>query len=126
LRALRAEQHLGVLLDLFARGLCEPLPLSCKTSAAWAEAVVAGADAGAAAAAATECWESGWNDPKEDADTEHELVLGAHVSLGRLLAVSGAPRPDEAGWVPAEPTRFGLYARRLWDGLLGCEQVVET
>ena len=125
-RRMIAEQHLGVLLDLFARGLCEPLPLSCKTSAAWAEAVVAGADAGAAAAAATECWESGWNDPKEDADTEHELVLGAHVSLGRLLAVSGAPRPDEAGWVPAEPTRFGLYARRLWDGLLGCEQVVET
>ena len=109
-----------------SRGLCEPLPLYCKTSAAWAAAVAAGADTAAAKRTAAGCWESGWDDPKEDADAEHELVLGQHVSTETLLALSGTPRPDEAGWAPAEATRFGLYARRMWDGLLALEQVVES
>jgi exodeoxyribonuclease V gamma subunit len=36
-------------------------------------------------------------------------------------------RSDEQGafWDPAEPRRFGRWARRLWDGLLGVEEVQE-
>ncbi len=36
-----------------------------------------------------------------------------------------APNADEAGagWAADETTRFGRYARRLWDGLLAHEKL---
>ena len=34
-------------------------------------------------------------------------------------------RGDEAEWVPSESTRFGLYARHVWDGLLSHEEIVD-
>jgi exodeoxyribonuclease V gamma subunit len=34
------------------------------------------------------------------------------------------PRDDEH-WDPAEPTRFGQYALRLWSGLLAREAVTD-
>jgi hypothetical protein len=43
-------------------------------------------------------------------------------------AVLAAPaRPDEQGtwWDLGEPRRFGRWARRLWDGLLAVEELVE-
>jgi exodeoxyribonuclease V gamma subunit len=114
--------HVAALVDLYDRGMREPLPLACMTSAAYAEAVAAGADAEAAGRAA---WESGWGYPKEDAELEHQLVLGGVRTFAQRLAEP--PRPDEAGdgWEETEPTRFGRYARRLWDGPLACEEVVE-
>jgi hypothetical protein len=36
---------------------------------------------------------------------------------------SGPPDADERAWAPSEDTRFGAYARHLWDGLLSHEQV---
>ena len=30
-----------------------------------------------------------------------------------------------AGWDVFETTRFGRYARRVWDDLLACEEVVD-
>ena len=117
-----ALDDLRVLVDLFDRGLREPLPLYCKTSAAYAAAVAAGGDG---PAAATEEWESGWRFPKEDADTEHRLVLGGMRTLAELL--EEPPREDEQaeGWPLDEPTRLGRYARRLWDGLLAREELID-
>jgi exodeoxyribonuclease V gamma subunit len=119
-RLATAELHLRVLVDLFLRGMREPLPLYLKTSAAWAEAVSARRDP---QAAATSAWTSGYRFPKEDKETEHTLVLGDEVAFDEVLRLASSPRADEAAWEPSETTRVGVYARRLWDGLLQHEQV---
>jgi exodeoxyribonuclease V gamma subunit len=118
-RAL-ALDHLAVLLDLHARALREPPPLACLASAAYAEAARAGGDAVAAGRAA---WESAHTFDREDREPEHQLVLGGVRTFAELLAAPA--RADESGpwWDASEPRRFGRWARRLWDGLLGCERV---
>lgn len=117
-----AVAHLAILVDLYDRGMREPLPLACMASAAYAEAKTAGRDAEAAGRRA---WESGWNFPKEDAELEHQLVLGGVRTFDERI--EEPPRADEAGdgWDESETTRFGRYARRLWQGLLGREVLVD-
>ena len=76
--------------------------------------------------AAKDAWETGWAPfPKEDQDPEHELVFGARHPIGLLLGPP--PRADEhgPGWEATESSRFGRYARRLWDGLLDHERIDE-
>jgi hypothetical protein len=92
------------------------------SSAAYAAAAFAGADA---EKASRKAWESGWSFPKEDADLEHQLVRGGILSFDELTAEP--PRPDEEGegWDETETTRFGRFARRLWDRLLAHEAVFE-
>jgi exodeoxyribonuclease V gamma subunit len=118
-RRLALEQ-LGVLLDLYDRGMREPLPLACETSAAYAQAVAAGEDGESAARGA---WETVFRYAKEDRQPEHLLVNGDPLPLSRLLAEP--PRDDER-WEETEATRFGRYAMRLWRGLLGVEEIRET
>jgi exodeoxyribonuclease V gamma subunit len=117
-----AEAHLRELVDVFERGMCEPLPLYGRSSAAWAGAVKEGRDPSRAAAAE---WTSGYNFPKEDKNAEHVLVLGGALPFRAVLESAGVPRADEVAWNPSEPTRVGVYARRVWDGLLALEQVVD-
>ena len=117
-----AMHHLGQLIDLYDRGMREPLPLYCKTSATYAEAVAQGRDAETAARGS---WESGWRFDQEDRELEHQLVLGGAASWASLL--TPPPGDDEygEGWAVDEPTRFGRYARRLWDGLLSVEELID-
>ncbi len=121
-RAERARALLRDLVDLRDRGLREPLPLYCKTSAAWADARLRGRGRSSHAAAQNE-WESDWNRHGEDAEPEHRLVLGGTVSFGTLL--ENPVRADETGpgWPADESTRFGRYALRLWAPLLEVEEV---
>jgi exodeoxyribonuclease V gamma subunit len=121
-RKERALEQLAILIDLYERGMREPLPLACMSSAAYAAAAFAGADA---EKASRKAWESGWSFPKEDADLEHQLVRGGILSFDELTAEP--PRPDEEGegWDETETTRFGRFARRLWDRLLAHEAVFE-
>jgi hypothetical protein len=51
------------------------------------------------------------------------LVHSGALSFAELLGE--LPRDDEHGseWARSEPTRFGRYARRLWDELLAIEVV---
>jgi exodeoxyribonuclease V gamma subunit len=118
-RAL-ALGHLGVLVDLYDRGLREPPPLASSASAAYAAAARADRSPLRPAASA---WESTWKFPREDADPEHVLVHGGAVPFSDLLAEP--PRADERGpgWDETDPTRFGRWARRLWFPLLACEAV---
>jgi exodeoxyribonuclease V gamma subunit len=108
-----AREQLAVLLDLHARGLREPLPLACASSAAYARG---------GEVLARKSWESEWNFPKEDADPEHQLAFGGVLSFEELLAIP--PRPDEA-FETDEPTRFGRLSKRLWGGVQSCEQMAE-
>jgi len=99
-----ALEHLTALMGLFEAGLRKPLPIACKTSAAYAQALHSGGDRVKAAA---EEWASAYAFPKEDQEPEHELVFGEAMSIEQLLALAG----------------FDSYARRLWDPILGWEQV---
>lgn len=122
-RHATAIEHLTALLDLYRRGMREPLPIYPKTTAAWAAAARRGEDPRKAAGAA---WTSGFKFPREDKDKEHVLVLGGIIGFESLAAA--APRADEKGdgWESAEQMRLGRYARRLWDGLLDHEQLVDS
>ena len=117
-----AESHLRALVEVYQRGMREPLPLYVRTSAAWAEAMTEGSDPERAAAAA---WLSGYDFEKEDKDAEHILVLGSVLPFKEMVQRAGAPRADEARWDVTEPTRFGAYARRTWAGLLEHEEIVD-
>jgi exodeoxyribonuclease V gamma subunit len=116
-RRASALAHLEPLLDLYDRGMREPLPLFCATSAAYAWASVTGGDPHAAAA---EEWESGYRFPREDQELEHQLVLGGRRTLDDVL--KQIPAGDER-FHPEETTRFGRLARHLWEGLLAVEQL---
>ncbi|MGA3220276.1 MAG: exodeoxyribonuclease V subunit gamma, partial [Acidimicrobiales bacterium] len=120
-RGSAALDALGVLVDLYERGMREPLPIYCATSAAWAAAAKRGDDPRREARGR---WASAFDEVQgECTDPEHELVLGAGASLDRLLG--RAPDDDEAGsgWASSEQTRFGRFAQRLWQPVLSHEKL---
>jgi len=101
-----ALDYLAMLLDLYDRGMREPPPLYCLTSAAYA----AGADP-------RKAWESG-KFPGEQAEPEHQLVWGLRPYDELVVE---AARTDEP-WDMDETRRFGRWARRLWAPVLRHEQ----
>ncbi len=120
-----AVDELELLVGLLDLGMREPLPLYCKTSAAYAEAARGGRDP---IDPATHQWESGYSSrhgwiSRENEEPEHLIVLGGAVAFARLLEVAPAPHETGDGWAADEPSRLGRLARRLWDGLLDREQV---
>jgi exodeoxyribonuclease V gamma subunit len=119
-RQTAASGYLEVLIDLYLRGMREPLPIYGKTSAAWAQAAPKNRER-----FARKQWTSEWRFPREDKDAEHQAVLGGVVPFERLF--DDPPRDNENGdgWDEAEESRFGRYARRLWSGLLAHEQVTD-
>ena len=100
--------------------MCEPLPLYCMASAAYAQAAHMGDDP---VAAGRKAWTSAYNYDKEDKEPDHQLVLGGVRTFDELVAEQ--PRSDEhgQGWDMSQRTRFGRYALRMWNGLLSCERV---
>jgi exodeoxyribonuclease V gamma subunit len=91
-----ALEHLASLAALFDDGMCEPLRLATRTSAAHA-----------AGGQAAKEWESDWRFTREDQELEHQLVFGGVLTFAEFA-------------VP----EFDRRARQLWDGPLGWEQVV--
>jgi exodeoxyribonuclease V gamma subunit len=121
-RRARALASLRKLVDVYDRGMREALPIACLSSAAYAAAAARGANP---VPAARRAWESTWKFDHEDREPDHLLVLGGERSLDELLAEP--PRAGEAGdgWDASETTRFGRYARRVWDDLLACEELAD-
>jgi len=107
------------IVELYDRGMREPLPIFPRTSAAWAQAAAAGRDPRPEAG---QEWTSGWRFPREDADPVHRLVLGATMPFDALLREAPLPHEAGVGWREEETTRLGRLARRLWDGLLAYEE----
>ena len=99
-----ALERLAALVELFGEGLREPLPIACKSSAAYAEALRDGSDP---IKAATQEWDGPWNFAGEGEDLEHQLAFGGILAFDELLG----------------STPFDAYARRLWDDVLAWEQV---
>jgi exodeoxyribonuclease V gamma subunit len=91
-----ARRELAGLLEIFDAGMREPLPLFCRTSAAYA----AGEDPRGV-------WESGWNRRGEDVEPEHLLAHGRALTFDEVLA---------------DP-RFTDLATRVWRGLLEHERM---
>jgi exodeoxyribonuclease V gamma subunit len=120
IRRRAALRHLADLVDLYGRGMREPLPLYCLSSAAYAQAAASGDDP---IAAASRAWTSAWNFDKEDKEPDHQLVLGGVLAFDELLAQPPRPEDQGPGWEMSETTRFGRYARRMWNGLLASERV---
>ncbi|HVM00147.1 MAG TPA: exodeoxyribonuclease V subunit gamma [Egibacteraceae bacterium] len=115
-----ALAELARLADIYDRGMREPLPVYCATSAAYAEIAGKGEDP---RAAASRWYTSQPTFAREDREPAHRLVLGGVRPFDELLAEG--PRPDECGdgWFDEEPSRLGRHARRLWSGLLAVEEL---
>lgn len=118
-----ALRRLGAIVDLYDRGMREPLPLSCRSSAAWALGRKRGEGQDQLQDRVDREWRSGDRFPGEQDDPEHIEVWGPAAPTSALL--SGRPAGDECGpgWAADETSRFALLARRLWDPLLDHEQL---
>jgi exodeoxyribonuclease V gamma subunit len=119
-RGAVARAELAVVVDLYDRGMREPLPLACQSSAAYADAARRGQDG---FAAALKEWESEWNFDKEDQDAEHQMAFGGVLTLDEIAELAPGEGEEGEGWLASEDSRFGRLARRLWEGLLSREEV---
>jgi exodeoxyribonuclease V gamma subunit len=123
----RAEAWLAELLDVYRRGMCEPLPMPLKTTLAYAEESARarmGADADPDAKAARAWVTDRFNDfgiKGEDADPWHCRAFG---ELAAYTCLTGPPRDDEK--FNDEPHRLGQYAWRLWSPLLTGAELVRS
>jgi exodeoxyribonuclease V gamma subunit len=119
-RRLTATTELAALIDLYDRGMREPLPIFSATSAAYAAAAASGQDP---MAAAEKEWQTEWQFDREDRELEHQLVLGGVLPLAELLETVPASDERGDGWDESEASRLGRLARRLWDRLLEAEEL---
>ena len=120
-RRLWSLSRLDRLVRLYDLGMRGPLPLACKTSAAWAVGRRDGLDQPSMLQKAANEWQAGLY-PGEGDDPEHVYVYGANRPFLSLL--QDAPRPEERELGPpaGESSRFGALARLLWDPILDVEE----
>ncbi|MEP6559943.1 MAG: exodeoxyribonuclease V subunit gamma [Nakamurella sp.] len=112
----RAAQVLQQLIELFDRGLREPLPMPVKSAAEYAEHRFRNADVQDAHYRAKQKWTSN-KFPGEDDDGAHQQIWGRNAPFDTLLT---PVLPADIG--AGEPDRFSELATRLWFPLLDHEQ----
>jgi exodeoxyribonuclease V gamma subunit len=109
-----ALERLGVLVDLYDRGMREPLPIFPKTSEAFVDARRHDEPV---SARCQKKWQTTDQTRGEDLDAAHVLVLGGCVSFEELLAEPAREDESGRGWT-TERSRLGRLACRLWEPLL--------
>ncbi len=107
---------LADLLDLYDRGMCEPLPLAVKTSWAYAGGRLEGHDTERALDTARKEWNRDGGGERED--RSHEYAWGPRPAFDQLVA---AEPGDGEAWA-GESTRFGALACRFWTPVRAAEQ----
>lgn len=114
-----ADSHAALfdLLDLYDRGMREPLPMPAKTASAYAASRLSGLSVEQAVESAAREWRNNFGGDQDD--KHHRYAWGDGLPLTDLL--TAAPLPDE-NW-RGEPSRFGELACRLWAPLLNAEQI---
>lgn len=117
-RAL-ASRELQIIVELYLKGMCEPLPLAERTSAAWAVAERAGLSPEAAARGQ---WESSFDQKGEDDDAAHRVAHGGALGWDGFVSAIPLPGEEGPGW-GSHPSRAGRLATRLWQGLLEAEEM---
>lgn len=121
----QAQTYLAELLDIYTRGMCEPLPLPPVTSAKWAEEIHRlDIDASPARLAQVKSrvageWETTSTWEKEDRDPYQLLAWGRQLSFEELLSMPPAPQES---W-NSQSSRLGQYAIRMWEPLLNHEGI---
>lgn len=104
------------LVDIYDRGMTEPLPLAPKTAERYAMGRRGGSEIAEAKADAEKEWTGNFGENTDDAVC---FVHGGTIGFDRIWEPT--PGPDEQ-WSD-EPSRFGMLARRIWEPLLTCENV---
>ncbi len=118
----RARERLADVLAIYEDGMRAPLPLYCKTSAAYAER--GGGERGLRDA--RKAWNSTKYVPGEDADLSHRLVLGGIVDFDDVAAVDApTPSTERDGRQVGGAHTFESVAQRIWYPILECEQVID-
>ena len=117
-RQSEATRLLTELVALRIHGMCEPLPLPCKTAASWADARRRGRHP---EKSAVRDWESNHRFDGEAADRSFRRAFGGELRLDQLLAIEPGALECGAGWAEDETSRLGRLARRVWDPLLARE-----
>lgn len=108
-----AERVLTDLLDLYATGVTEPLPLPVSAAAEYAAARFRDRPVEQALARARERW-------KWDLDATWRRVLRPPADFEALVAAPARDAEVRGGL--REPSRFGALARRVWEPVLRREQ----
>jgi exodeoxyribonuclease V gamma subunit len=107
---------LADLVDLYDRGMCEPLPMAVKTSWAYAGERLDGRPPERALDTARKEWNRENGGERED--RSHQHVWGDRPALEQLVAAGPG---DGEQWV-GESTRFGALACRFWTPVRAAEQ----
>ena len=100
---------LATLIDLYIRGMTEPIPLFEKCSHLLAS--------GAREWKVKKAWEAGYKEDGECCDQYHLIAFGRALPYDLLIGMP--PADDEIGgdW-PLGDSRFEVLARRLWQPVL--------
>lgn len=112
----RAADELNSLVDLMLRGRCEPLPVMPDASRDYAHKRQLDEPGGCLAEVRLQWVRDLKRVGSEANDRVVRRLWGDDDAFDRMCALP--PRPDEADWFPAENSRFGVLARRIWDAPL--------
>lgn len=115
-----ARTLLGQLVDIYDRGMLEPLPLGVQTAAAFAESFHATGEERRALDDADRKWSTStgrFTIPGEQDDPAFARAFGPGA---RLRDVAGRPGADE-GWRAGVTTRLGQLALRVWEPLVATD-----